>query len=52
MHLTWLPRADGIFLTDNPQRLVQDGKVANISYITGELKFERTRHSHIPMAIR
>ncbi|KAF8883776.1 carotenoid ester lipase precursor [Gymnopilus junonius] len=36
LNLAWLPRTDGIFLTDNPQRLVQQGKVANIPYITGE----------------
>ncbi|KAJ6554984.1 carotenoid ester lipase precursor [Mycena vulgaris] len=28
--LAWLPRADGVFLTDNPQRLVQQGKVARV----------------------
>jgi len=31
----WSPRTDGIFLTDNPQRLVQNGKVANIPFISG-----------------
>ncbi|KAF9011296.1 Alpha/Beta hydrolase protein [Cyathus striatus] len=29
--LAWSPRADGEFLPDNPQRLVQQGKVANVS---------------------
>jgi acetylcholinesterase len=33
--LAWLPRADGVFLTDNPQKLVADGSVANIPIITG-----------------
>jgi hypothetical protein len=33
--LAWLPREDGVFLTDNPQRLVQQGKVANVPFITG-----------------
>ncbi|KAF8993495.1 carotenoid ester lipase precursor [Cyathus striatus] len=33
--LAWLPRADGVFLTDNPQRLVQQGKIANVPFVTG-----------------
>jgi hypothetical protein len=34
--LAWLPRADGTFLSDNPQRLVQQGKVAKIPFVTGK----------------
>jgi len=52
LHLTWPPRADGVFLTDHPQRLVQDGKVANIPYITGELKLEPIHRLHLLTAIR
>jgi hypothetical protein len=37
LHLAWLPRADGVFLTDNPQRLVQKGQIARVPFITGEL---------------
>lgn len=37
LKLAWLPRADGIFLTDAPQKLVQQGKVANIPFITGTI---------------
>lgn len=33
--LAWLPREDGVFLTDNPQRLVQQGKVARVPIIAG-----------------
>jgi hypothetical protein len=34
--LAWLPREDGVFLTDAPQRLVQQGKVANVPFVTGK----------------
>ena len=27
--------ADGLFLTDNPQRLAQEGKIANIPFVIG-----------------
>ncbi|KAJ7101536.1 carotenoid ester lipase precursor [Mycena belliarum] len=43
--LAWLPRADGTFLSDNPQRLVQQGKVANIPFITGDCDDEGTLFS-------
>ncbi|EEB88175.1 hypothetical protein MPER_14132, partial [Moniliophthora perniciosa FA553] len=33
LNLAWLPRADGKFLADNPQRLVQQGKVAKVPII-------------------
>ncbi|KAF8073584.1 carotenoid ester lipase precursor [Lyophyllum atratum] len=45
LSLAWLPRADGIFLTDNPQKLVQQGKVANIPFITGDCDDEGTLFS-------
>jgi hypothetical protein len=35
LDLAWLPRADGVFLTDNPQYLVAQGKVANIPMVNG-----------------
>ena len=35
LNLAWTPRTDGVFLTDTPQKLVQQGKVANIPYIIG-----------------
>jgi len=43
--LAWLPREDGTFLTDNPQRLVQQGKVANVPFITGDCDDEGTLFS-------
>ncbi|KAJ7480554.1 carotenoid ester lipase precursor [Mycena latifolia] len=43
--LAWLPRADGTFLSDNPQRLVQQGKVANIPFVTGDCDDEGTLFS-------
>ncbi|KAF5376939.1 hypothetical protein D9615_007293 [Tricholomella constricta] len=45
LNLAWLPRADGTFLTDNPQKLVQEGKVANIPFITGDCDDEGTLFS-------
>jgi acetylcholinesterase len=38
LHATWTPRTDGVFLTDDPQKLVQQGKVAKIPYVTGKLR--------------
>ncbi|CAA7261544.1 unnamed protein product [Cyclocybe aegerita] len=45
LRLSWLPRTDGVFLTDNPQRLVQQGKVAKIPYVTGNCDDEGTLFS-------
>ncbi|KAH9012205.1 Alpha/Beta hydrolase protein, partial [Lactarius hengduanensis] len=43
--LVWQPRADGVFLTDHPQRLVQQGKVARIPFVAGECDDEGTLFS-------
>ncbi|KAF4589937.1 hypothetical protein EYR38_009232 [Pleurotus pulmonarius] len=43
--LAWVPRADGVFLTDNPQKLAQAGKVANVPFITGDCDDEGTLFS-------
>ncbi|KAJ7119783.1 Alpha/Beta hydrolase protein [Mycena epipterygia] len=43
--LAWLPREDGTFLTNNPQRLVQQGKVANVPFVTGDCDDEGTLFS-------
>ncbi|KAJ7868803.1 Alpha/Beta hydrolase protein [Mycena olivaceomarginata] len=43
--LAWLPREDGVFLTDAPQRLVQQGKVANVPFVTGDCDDEGTLFS-------
>ncbi|KAF8167302.1 alpha beta-hydrolase [Crassisporium funariophilum] len=40
--LAWSPRADGVFLQDNPQKLVQQGKVMNISIVSGDVDDEGT----------
>ncbi|KAG6910657.1 hypothetical protein DXG01_008701 [Tephrocybe rancida] len=45
LSLAWLPREDGVFLTDNPQKLVQQGKVAKIPFITGDCDDEGTLFS-------
>ncbi|VDC05628.1 unnamed protein product [Peniophora sp. CBMAI 1063] len=41
----YLPRVDGDFLTDNPQKLVQRGKIANVPFITGDCDDEGTLFS-------
>jgi acetylcholinesterase len=33
--LAWLPRVDGVFLTEPPQHAVLRGHVANVPVITG-----------------
>ncbi|TFK27679.1 carotenoid ester lipase precursor [Coprinopsis marcescibilis] len=45
LHLTWLPRTDGVMFSDNPQKLVQQGKVARVPYITGNCDDEGTAFS-------
>ncbi|KIK96774.1 hypothetical protein PAXRUDRAFT_825611 [Paxillus rubicundulus Ve08.2h10] len=42
LSLAWLPRVDGIFLTDSPQHLVQQGSVANVPFVTGDCDDEGT----------
>ncbi|KAH9058058.1 carotenoid ester lipase precursor [Lactarius vividus] len=43
--LAWQPRVDGIFLADVPQKLVQEGKVARIPFVTGDCDDEGTLFS-------
>ncbi|KAF9453335.1 alpha/beta-hydrolase [Macrolepiota fuliginosa MF-IS2] len=45
LRLAWLPRADGVFLTDHPQRLVQQGQIARVPFITGNCDDEGTLFS-------
>ncbi|KAK1221156.1 hypothetical protein PQX77_016055 [Marasmius sp. AFHP31] len=45
LRLAWLPRADGVFLTDAPLKLVQQGKVANIPIVSGDCDDEGTLFS-------
>ncbi|KAH9970754.1 Alpha/Beta hydrolase protein [Lactifluus volemus] len=40
--LAWQPRVDGVFLTHSPQKLVLDGKVADIPFVTGDCDDEGT----------
>jgi acetylcholinesterase len=37
--LVWHPSVDGVFLTDNPQSSVQQGKFANIPFVSGGFVF-------------
>ena len=41
----WQPRADGYFLADDPQKLVRQGKVARIPFVTGDCDDEGTSFS-------
>ena len=34
--LVWQPRVEGVFLADDPKKLVQQGKVARIPFISGD----------------
>ena len=33
----WYPRPDGTYLVDSPHRLLREGKVADVPYITGDM---------------
>ncbi|KAF8127254.1 Alpha/Beta hydrolase protein [Boletus edulis] len=43
--LAWLPRVDGVFLTADPQYLVQQGSVADVPFINGDCDDEGTLFS-------
>ncbi|KAF9482847.1 carotenoid ester lipase precursor [Pholiota conissans] len=45
LNLAWPPRADGVFLTDHPQKLVQQGIIANVPFISGDCDDEGTLFS-------
>ncbi|KAJ7624440.1 carotenoid ester lipase precursor [Roridomyces roridus] len=38
----WLPRGDGVFLTDNPQTLVENRVIAQVPVVTGDCDDEGT----------
>jgi acetylcholinesterase len=40
--LGWQPRVDGVFLRDDPQKLVLAGEVANVPFIAGNCDDEGT----------
>ncbi|KAF9441554.1 alpha/beta-hydrolase [Macrolepiota fuliginosa MF-IS2] len=43
--LSWPPRADGEFLTDTPYKLIQDGKIAQVPLVAGNVDDEGTLFS-------
>jgi carboxylesterase type B len=43
--LAWLPRVDGLSLVDDPQKLVQQGTIAPIPFVTGDCDDEGTAFS-------
>jgi acetylcholinesterase len=43
--LSYLPRVDGVFLTDNPQKLAEKGEVAQVPFVTGDCDDEGTLFS-------
>ncbi|KAJ8519352.1 hypothetical protein ONZ45_g3706 [Pleurotus djamor] len=42
LSLVWIPRVDGVLFTDSPQKLIQQGKVAAIPFISGGCDDEGT----------
>ncbi|KAH9941665.1 carotenoid ester lipase precursor [Epithele typhae] len=42
LNLAWVPRVDGVFLVDTPQKLVMSGSIANIPMISGSCYDEGT----------
>ncbi|KAF8630270.1 hypothetical protein AX17_005456 [Amanita inopinata Kibby_2008] len=45
LRAAYAPGVDGVFLTDNPQQLILQGKVANVPFITGDCDDEGTLFS-------
>ncbi|OBZ75690.1 Lipase 1 [Grifola frondosa] len=45
LRLAWVPRTDGVFLTDLPQYLTLKGHVADIPFVTGNCDDEGTLYS-------
>jgi len=45
LKFAYVPRVDGVFLTDTPQNLVLEGRVANIPFVTGDCDDEGTAFS-------
>jgi hypothetical protein len=39
LSLAWLPRADGVFITEPPQQLVKKGLIADVPFVTGTFLF-------------
>jgi carboxylesterase type B len=44
LNLAWVPRVDGDFLTDAPTKLMDQGKIANVPFISG-MRSHRARTS-------
>ncbi|EGN93858.1 hypothetical protein SERLA73DRAFT_126278 [Serpula lacrymans var. lacrymans S7.3] len=49
--LPWMPRPDGVFLVDNPQTLIKEGSVANVSFVNGDCDDEATPFSYASLNI-
>ncbi|KAI0046110.1 alpha/beta-hydrolase [Auriscalpium vulgare] len=45
MDLAWQPRVDGVFLTDDPQKLVLQDSVAKVPFVSGDCDDEGTLFS-------
>ncbi|KAJ3759223.1 carotenoid ester lipase precursor [Lentinula raphanica] len=45
LNFPWLPRADGVLLSDDPQKLVQQGQVVSIPIVSGDCDDEGTLFS-------
>ncbi|KAI0628193.1 carotenoid ester lipase [Trametes polyzona] len=49
LNTPWMPHADGLFITDNPQRLTLEGKVADIPFVIGSCEDEGTLFSLVTL---
>ncbi|KAI0657904.1 carotenoid ester lipase precursor [Cubamyces menziesii] len=45
LSLPWLPHVDGVFLRDDPTRLVREGQVADVPFVIGDCEDEGTMFS-------
>ncbi|KAI8974599.1 carotenoid ester lipase [Trametes punicea] len=51
LNTPWMPHADGLFLTDNPQRLVMEGKIADVPFVIGACEDEGTVFSLVSLNV-
>ncbi|KAH9908241.1 carotenoid ester lipase precursor [Epithele typhae] len=51
LNTPWMPHTDGVFLKDDPQKLVLDGSIANTPFVVGSCEDEGTLFSLAPLNI-
>ncbi|KAI0793616.1 hypothetical protein C8Q74DRAFT_1365215 [Fomes fomentarius] len=40
--MPWMPHADGVFLRDEPQKVVLEGSIADVPFVVGSCEDEGT----------